>query len=106
MNTIEFVGFCSFLAGNKFEIFYFLAKRFLLLTNRRNTIIKTVKKAPAVNRPNRINEEIRVKEVRLIDQNGEQAGIVSIQQALEWQNKQSLILLKLAQMQSRRFVAL
>ncbi|NBI13127.1 translation initiation factor IF-3 [[Haemophilus] felis] len=44
--------------------------------------MKTVKKAPVTNRPNRINEEIRVKEVRLIDQDGEQVGIVSIQEAL------------------------
>lgn len=34
------------------------------------------------NRPNRINEEIKLKEVRLIDAEGEQAGIVSIQDAL------------------------
>ena len=74
----------------------FLAKRFLLLTNRRNTIIKTVKKAPAVNRPNRINEEIRVKEVRLIDQDGEQAGIVSIQQALEMAEQAELDLVEIS----------
>lgn len=74
----------------------FLAKRFLLLTNRRNTIIKTVKKAPAVNRPNRINEEIRVKEVRLIDQDGEQAGIVSIQQALEMAEQVELDLVEIS----------
>ncbi|WP_458305814.1 translation initiation factor IF-3 [Haemophilus influenzae] len=71
-------------------------KRFLLLTNRRNTIIKTVKKVPAVNRPNRINEEIRVKEVRLIDQNGEQAGIVSIQQALEMAEQAELDLVEIS----------
>lgn len=71
-------------------------KRFLLLTNRRNTIIKTVKKALAVNRPNRINEEIRVKEVRLIDQNGEQAGIVSIQQALEMAEQAELDLVEIS----------
>lgn len=47
--------------------------------HKRNVIIKTVKRAPAVNRPNRINDEIRVKEVRLIDQEGEQVGIVLIQ---------------------------
>lgn len=74
----------------------FLAKRFLRLTNRRNTIIKTVKKAPAVNRPNRINEEIRVKEVRLIDQDGEQAGIVSIQQALEMAEQAELDLVEIS----------
>ena len=74
----------------------FLAKRFLRLTNRRNTIIKTVKKAPAVNRPNRINEEIRVKEVRLIDQDGEQAGIVSIQQALEMAEQVELDLVEIS----------
>lgn len=31
----------------------------------------------------RINEEIRVKEVRLIDENGENVGVVSISQALQ-----------------------
>ncbi|MBE2894081.1 translation initiation factor IF-3 [Pasteurellaceae bacterium TAE3-ERU1] len=44
--------------------------------------MKTVKRVQA-NRPNRINEEIKVKEVRLIDAEGEQVGIVDIQEALE-----------------------
>ncbi|WP_328805247.1 translation initiation factor IF-3 [Spirabiliibacterium pneumoniae] len=35
------------------------------------------------NRPNRINDEIKVKEVRLIDAEGEQVGIVDIQEALD-----------------------
>ena len=30
----------------------------------------------------RINEEIRVREVRLIDENGDNRGVVSIQEAL------------------------
>ncbi|MGZ7905694.1 translation initiation factor IF-3 [Haemophilus sp. SZY H53] len=64
--------------------------------NRRNNIIKTVKKAPAANRPNRINDEIRVKEVRLIDQDGEQAGIVSIQQALEMAEQAALDLVEIS----------
>jgi len=34
-------------------------------------------------RPNRINEDIRVREVRLIDAEGAQAGIMSIRDALE-----------------------
>ena len=64
--------------------------------NRRNNIIKTVKKAPAANRPNRINDEIRVKEVRLIDQDGEQAGIVSIQQALDMAEQAALDLVEIS----------
>lgn len=35
------------------------------------------------NRPNRINDEIKVKEVRLIDAEGEQVGVVDIQEALD-----------------------
>ena len=66
------------------------------LINRRNNIIKTVKKAPAANRPNRINDEIRVKEVRLIDQDGEQAGIVSIQQALDMAEQAALDLVEIS----------
>lgn len=31
----------------------------------------------------RINEEIRVKEVRLIDENGENRGVISIREALQ-----------------------
>ena len=67
-----------------------------ILNNRRNNIIKTVKKAPAANRPNRINDEIRVKEVRLIDQDGEQAGIVSIQQALDMAEQAALDLVEIS----------
>lgn len=96
MNTIKSARFFPFLNGQQIWNLLFLAKRFLLLTNRRNTIIKTVKKAPAVNRPNRINEDIRVKEVRLIDQDGEQAGIVSIQQALEMAEQAELDLVEIS----------
>lgn len=58
--------------------------------------IKTAKRAPATNRPNRINEEIRVKEVRLIDQDGEQAGIVSIQEALQKAEEAELDLVEIS----------
>ncbi|MBE2896467.1 translation initiation factor IF-3 [Pasteurellaceae bacterium HPA106] len=44
--------------------------------------MKTVKRVQT-NRPNRINDEIKVKEVRLIDAEGEQVGIVDIQEALD-----------------------
>ncbi|MDG6325674.1 translation initiation factor IF-3 [Glaesserella parasuis] len=43
--------------------------------------MKPVKRVQT-NCAHRLNEEIRVKEVRLTDQNGEQLGIVSIQEAL------------------------
>ncbi|WP_435051318.1 translation initiation factor IF-3 [Actinobacillus suis] len=50
--------------------------------NRRNNTIKPVKRVQS-NRAHRLNDEIRgVKEVRLTDENGEQVGIVSIQDAL------------------------
>lgn len=48
------------------------------------------------NRPNRINDEIKVKEVRLIDQDGEQVGIVSIQQALEMAEQAALDLVEIS----------
>ncbi|MBN1524800.1 MAG: translation initiation factor IF-3 [Spirochaetales bacterium] len=35
------------------------------------------------NKDNRINENIRAKSVRLIDENGEQAGVVSLEDALQ-----------------------
>ena len=37
----------------------------------------------AVKRKNRLNDEITAPEVRLIDQEGEQAGVVSLEQAIE-----------------------
>ncbi|HKM40569.1 MAG TPA: translation initiation factor IF-3 [Patescibacteria group bacterium] len=43
-----------------------------------------------------INEEIRDREVRLIDVNGEQLGIVSIGKALEISEEQKLDLVKIA----------
>ncbi|WP_253307093.1 translation initiation factor IF-3 [unidentified bacterial endosymbiont] len=43
--------------------------------------MKGGKRIPAT-RPNRINEEIRVSHVRLIDLEGEQVGVVSINEAL------------------------
>lgn len=55
-----------------------------------------MKKAPTTNRPNRINDEIRVKEVRLIDQNGEQAGIVSLQEALNKAEELNLDLVEIS----------
>ncbi|MFZ7157477.1 translation initiation factor IF-3 [Avibacterium gallinarum] len=58
--------------------------------------MKTVKKAPTTNRPNRINEEIRAKEVRLIDQDGEQAGIVSLQEALNKAEEVNLDLVEIS----------
>ncbi|AWX14609.1 translation initiation factor IF-3 [Mergibacter septicus] len=57
--------------------------------------MKTAKRVQA-NRPNRINDEIRVKEVRLIDQDGEQAGIVSIQQALDMAEQADLDLVEIS----------
>ncbi|WP_077065009.1 MULTISPECIES: translation initiation factor IF-3 [Pasteurellaceae] len=58
--------------------------------------MKTVKKAPAIARPHRINDEIKVKEVRLTDQEGEQVGIVSIQQALELAEQANLDLVEIS----------
>jgi len=43
-----------------------------------------------------INEEIRDKEVRVIDQNGEQLGIMHIRQALEVAEQRQLDLVKIA----------
>lgn len=48
------------------------------------------------NRPNRINEEIKVKEVRLIDAEGEQAGIVDINKALEMAENAALDLVEIS----------
>lgn len=48
---------------------------------KRKRPIKPVKRVQT-NRAHRLNDEIRVKEVRLTDENGEQVGIVSIQDAL------------------------
>ena len=44
----------------------------------------------------RINERIRVPEVRLIDENGEQVGIVPIQQALDRARENDLDLVEIA----------
>lgn len=44
----------------------------------------------------RINEAIRVKEVRLIDENGEQLGVVPIEKALELAKEAELDLIEVA----------
>lgn len=44
----------------------------------------------------RINEEIRVKEVRLIDENGENVGVVSIAQALAMAEEAELDLIEIS----------
>ncbi len=44
----------------------------------------------------RVNENIRVREVRLVDENGEQAGVVSIDQAIERANDAGLDLVEVA----------
>lgn len=50
---------------------------------REDTIVRENTNAPVRNDDGpRINEEIRVREVRLIDENGENRGVVSIQEAL------------------------
>lgn len=54
--------------------------------SRRNSISKQF----------RINEQIRVREVRLIGDNGEQLGIISIQEALQLAREQSLDLVEVA----------
>jgi len=43
-----------------------------------------------------INEEIRDREVRVVDQNGEQLGVMPIRQALELADEQQLDLVKIA----------
>lgn len=50
----------------------------------------------ADNRGLRINEQIRVREVRLIDENGEQKGIVPTLDALKMAREQSLDLVEVA----------
>ena len=44
----------------------------------------------------RINEEIRAKEVRLLDQEGEQAGVVTIEKAMELAQEAGLDLVEVA----------
>jgi translation initiation factor IF-3 len=46
--------------------------------------------------PTRINERIRVKEVRLIDENGEQVGVVSTEDAMERARNAELDLVEVA----------
>ena len=43
-----------------------------------------------------INEEIRDREVRVVDQNGEQLGVMPIRQALEMAEEMQLDLVKIA----------
>ncbi|MCS7308436.1 MAG: translation initiation factor IF-3, partial [Aquificaceae bacterium] len=44
----------------------------------------------------RVNRQIRVKEVRLIDENGKQIGIVPIQEALRIASEKGLDLVEIA----------
>ncbi len=49
----------------------------------------------AVKRKNRLNDEITAPEVRLIDQEGEQAGVVSLEQAIEAADEAGLDLVEI-----------
>jgi translation initiation factor IF-3 len=49
-----------------------------------------------INKHNRINEEIRAREVRLIDSNGEQLGIVDLSQARDIANTRELDLVEVS----------
>ncbi|WP_438825563.1 translation initiation factor IF-3 [Phocoenobacter skyensis] len=62
---------------------------------KRNNTIKPVKRVQT-SRAHRINDEIRVKEVRLTNQEGEPVGIVSIQEALNLANEASLDLVEIS----------
>jgi translation initiation factor IF-3 len=46
--------------------------------------------------PTRINERIRIKEVRLIDENGEQVGVLPTDTALEMARDRDLDLVEVA----------
>ena len=47
-------------------------------------------------RPERINEEIRVPRVRLVDENGGQVGIIATREAVEFAEKKGLDLVEVA----------
>ena len=49
-----------------------------------------------------INEQIRDKELRVIDSDGNQLGIMSLRQALEIAEQKNLDLVKIAPRQTRR----
>ena len=50
-----------------------------------------------------INEEIRDKEVRLIDENGQQLGVVSSREALSMAVEKNLDLVKIAPQSKREY---
>lgn len=58
------------------------------------------------NKEHQINEEIRDKELRIIDADGTQLGIMSSKQALEIAYEKDLDLVKIALRQRRRFAGL
>lgn len=53
----------------------------------------------------RINEEIRAREVRVVDENGEQVGIVPVREALQMAVEKGLDLVEIALAPSRRSAA-
>ena len=64
---------------------------------REDTIVRENTNAPVRNDDGpRINEEIRVREVRLIDENGENRGVVSIQEALRIADDAGLDLIEIS----------
>jgi len=63
-----------------------------LRRSRRNRFVKPLQKQDK----HRINQKIRAQEVRLIDDNGEQVGIQSLEQALEFATKKQLDLVEIA----------
>jgi len=57
----------------------------------------------AISRPTRVNERIRIREVRLIDETGQQLGIVPTFQALSIARERGLDLVEVAPNPCRRF---
>lgn len=55
-----------------------------------------IRRCEAISKENQINEEIREKEVRLIDADGTQLGVVSIQEAMDRANELKLDLVSIA----------
>src|SRR5690554_7912493 len=56
------------------------------------------RRATAINERTRVNQQIRISPVRVIDPEGEQIGILSIEQALEAAEERGLDLVEVAPM--------
>ena len=85
---LPFIYFSVCMGRFGFKAAFFVVKR--------SGSAQKIKRYKAIKEQHQINENIKDREVRLIDENGEQLGIVPIRQALETAEERELDLVKIS----------